>query len=185
MAEWDEDALALLRAAAYRRDPAAGLPLLADRPLGPVLQYAGDVLVAALERDGPGAAGAVRLARECAAELTGRGLAGDAELAAELAGALAGEPPELADAPVELSMLGLLMDADPAEGAQVVDLRTGDIGPDIAVGDEPRRWLMFWPQGPAGSAEASGSAEFAEEERRGRARQWLAAHGFRSRPHFL
>ncbi|WP_207401278.1 hypothetical protein, partial [Actinomadura roseirufa] len=48
MTGWDEDALARLRAAAYRHDGAAGLAVLAGRPLGPVLQYAGDVLVAAL-----------------------------------------------------------------------------------------------------------------------------------------
>jgi hypothetical protein len=43
--EWDEEALARLRAAAHTGN--GDVALLGGRPLEPVLQYAGDVLVAA------------------------------------------------------------------------------------------------------------------------------------------
>ncbi|KAB2354500.1 hypothetical protein, partial [Actinomadura montaniterrae] len=64
MTGWDEDALAGLRAAVARGDARAGLALLAGRPLGPVLQYAGDVLVAALAEALDGADAAARACRE-------------------------------------------------------------------------------------------------------------------------
>ncbi|MFF5258513.1 hypothetical protein ACFY4C_06175 [Actinomadura viridis] len=189
MAEWDEDARALLRAAAYRRDGDAGLAVLADRPLGPVLQYAGDVLAVAAAQGLPGAEAT---ARKCVEELDGRGGPGDAELAAELTAALEGTPAPLAEVPVELGELGTALDRDPAEGVQVVDLWRGEVGepdpgfaPDDA-GHAPARWPAFWPAGPpGGDGPADGSVDGAwarEERQRGRARAWLAAHGLRPGP---
>jgi hypothetical protein len=182
VAEWDEDALALLRAAVYRRDGDAGLAVLVGRPLGPVLQYAGDVLVGALERAVRSAPG---IARKCVEELEGRGWDGDAELSAELTALLEGTPRALTEVPVDLGTLGVVLDADPAGGVQILDLRTGDIDPgsdlgsylgsdlglDIEMGDEPPHRLAFWPEGPC--------PDSSEERQRGRARRWLAAHGYR------
>jgi hypothetical protein len=174
--DWDEDARGRLRAAAYRRDGRAGLDELAGRPLEPVLQLAGDVLIAAL-RDGAGEA--AELARTCADELAKRGRDGDAELAAELGATLNGTTTDLVEVPVDLGTLGSRLAADPAEGVHVIDLRTGDIdepGPEFDPDSErydAGRWLTFVPEGPR---EADEDAEDAE---RGRARQWLAAHGYR------
>ncbi|WP_433328535.1 hypothetical protein [Spirillospora sp. CA-294931] len=179
MTDWDEPALARLRAAAYRRDGAAGLDVLRDRPLGPVLQYAGDVLAAALVRD---RAGAERAARKCLEELDGRGAPGDAELAAELAAALgtARRASDLAEVPVDLGTLGARLGGD--GGAHAVDLRRGDVVEldEIDEADaDPDGWLTFWPDGTA----QPGLAD--EERRRGRARAWLARHGYRAGPRRL
>ena len=178
VADWDEDARAELRAAAHRRDARRGLAVLGGRPIGPVLQYAGDVVLAALEEALPGAD---RLARACAEGLTARGGPGDAELAAELRAALAGTATPLEDAPVDLGVLGARLDADPSEGVHVVDLRTGDIDTDPPPFDTaggPGRVLTFVPEGPRGTG--GGPAD--EEAQRGRARAWLAAHGYRPGP---
>jgi hypothetical protein len=175
VADWDEDARRRLRAAAHRRDARRGLDALAGRPLGPVLQYAGDVLVAALDGALPGAD---RLARKCLEELSGRDGPGDAELAAELAAALDGTATPLLDVPVDLAVLGPRLDADPSEGVHVVDLRTGDIDagpPPFDTADDPGRWLTFVPGGP-------GPGGPGEEAQRGRARSWLAVHGYRPGP---
>ncbi len=178
MVDWDGDALRRLRVAVNRRDGRAGLDLLAERPASPVLQLAGDVLIAAL---GEGIAGAEPVARRCVEELTKRGRDGDAELAAELVAALDGTHTGLVEVPVDLGVLGARLAADPSEGVQVVDLRTGDIdepGPEFDAGSEAydaERWLTFVPQG-----ERQGEPD--EDAQRGRARQWLASHGYRPGP---
>ncbi|GAA4092040.1 hypothetical protein [Actinomadura miaoliensis] len=179
MTGWDEPSLARLRAAAYRWDGAAGMDVLRARPLGPVLQYAGDVLVAALEQD---VSGAEAMARKCLEELDGRDLPGDAELADELSAAL-GAPrgPELTRVPVDLGALAAALD-DP--GPHAVDLRTGDVVPADEAGAsftdsleyEPERWLALWGE-PGGDRD--------EDRRRGRARRWLAERGCRPGPRTL
>jgi hypothetical protein len=174
--DWDEDARTRLRIAANRRNGRQGLDALTDRPLAPVLQLAGDVLLSALGQNEPGAE---RLARQCAEELKKRGHDGDAELAAELLAALDGTQTGLAEVPVDLGTLGSRLAADPSEGVQVLDLRTGDIdepGQEFDAESEeydPDRWLTFMP----GGGEPSD-----EDGQRGRARQWLAAHGYRPGP---
>jgi hypothetical protein len=201
VADWDEDALAMLRSAAYRRDGVAGIEALGDRRLGPVLQYAGDVLVAALLRAVPGAEGA---ARTCLAALDERALPGDAELAADLAVAL-GAPRaaiELTEVPVDLATLGPLLEGD-EPGPRVIDLVRGEIldegetNPAFDEWDEtydPGRWLSFWPVGPPAPdtdlADLAGRDErhwwfFQEERQRGRTRHWLATQGYRPGPRTL
>ncbi|GLW61941.1 hypothetical protein Arub01_01850 [Actinomadura rubrobrunea] len=179
MTGWDETSLARLRAAAYRWDGEAGVEALRSRPLGRVLQYAGDVLIAALEQGVPGAEA---LSRKCLEELDGRGLPGDAELADRLSAAL-GAPrgPELAEAPVDLGALAAALDDD---APYAVDLRTGDVLPAEEAGPsftesleyEPERWLALWGE-PGGDR--------GEEARRGRARRWLAERGYRPGPRTL
>lgn len=150
-----------LRQAVHRRDGRRGLELLEARPLVPVLQYAGDVLAAAVGQCG---ARAEPIARQCLDELAGRALPGDPELAAELAAAL-GErpPPDLVPVPVDLGQLGIELDAEPDGDGCVVDLASGDVLPVGALNGEetgvaepafdpqdeaydPGRWLQFWPQ---------------------------------------
>lgn len=178
MIGWDEDALAGLRAAVARGDGAAGAAVLAGRPLRPVLQYAGDALVAALAQDVPGAD---ERARACLAELQERGAPGDAELAADLAAALGGAgAPGLRSLPVDLGAVAAALDADPAGGPWLLDLERGDVlpadevVPDTECGGDGR-WL---PVPPAGAPEG-------EDARRGAARRWLAEQGFRSVPRVL
>ncbi|MGW2313893.1 Mov34/MPN/PAD-1 family protein, partial [Actinomadura luteofluorescens] len=115
MTEWGEEALARLRAAAHRGFGDAGL--LQGRPLGPVLQYAGDVLVAALEQGRD-----VRsLALACLDELNGRALPGDAELADEVAAALGVRAPTgLVPLPVDLGAVAAAMEMDDRDEEPVV-----------------------------------------------------------------
>ncbi|MBE1531294.1 hypothetical protein [Actinomadura algeriensis] len=172
MIGWDEDALARLRAAVARGDGAAGVAVLAGRPSAPVLQYAGDVLVAALAAGVPGAD---ERARACLAELEARGGPGDAELAAELAAALGGEPGVLEPLPVDLGAVAAALDADPADGPWLLDLERGDVLPADEVVDDAGRWA---PVPPVGAADG-------EDARRGAARRWLAEQGRRPAPRVL
>ncbi|HEU5024814.1 MAG TPA: hypothetical protein VFV01_07810 [Spirillospora sp.] len=173
MTGWDEDALAGLRAAVARGDARGGLALLAARPLGPVLQYAGDVLAAAVAESLDGAEAA---ARACLDELDARGLPGDAELATELAAALDGRPSGLATLPVDLGAVAEALEAGPADGLWLLDLDRGDVlAPDEPPGGEGRH-LPIPPGAPAGAP---------EDERRGRARRWLAEQGLRPAPRAL
>lgn len=159
--EWGDEALARLRAAAHRGFGDA--ELLRGRPLAPVLQYAGDVLVAALAQG----RGARPLALACLEELNERGLPGDAELADELAAALgAGAPTGLAPLPVDLGAVAAAME----DGFQVLDPGRGDVLPaDEAEGLPVPPGVL--PEG--------------EDARRGAARAWLAAQGFRPVPRSL
>ncbi|MEU5877456.1 hypothetical protein [Spirillospora sp. NPDC047279] len=182
MTDWDEGALAVLRGAASLRDGAAGVEVLRTRPLEPVLQYAGDVLAAALARRVPEAR---PLAEKCLQALNARGEAGDAELAAVLAEALgAGTGAGLTEVPVDLGELAGALSGRLGPGPFVVDLRHGDVLPageaeSFDAGDpgyDPDRWVGVTPDGraPAG-----------EERERGLARRWLAAYGLRPGPRAL
>ncbi|MFA1539855.1 hypothetical protein [Actinomadura monticuli] len=160
MTEWGGEALARLRAVAHVGSGDVGV--LEGRPLGPVLQYAGDVLLAALAK---GDAEEV-LVRECLDGLIERGLPGDAELAAELAAALGTRPAEpLQPLPVDLGAVAAAMD----DGDQVVDLERGDVLPACEAEDVPGRWLPVPP----------GVLPPEEDARRGAARAWLAEQGYR------
>ncbi|WP_176611664.1 hypothetical protein [Actinomadura sp. WMMB 499] len=177
MIGWDGDALARLRAAVARGDGAAGAAVLAGRPLEPVLQYAGDALIAALERDVPGAG---ERARACLAELGARRGPGDAELAAELVAALGAQESGLRPLPVDLGAVAAALD-DPDGGPWLLDLERGDVLPaDEAVldgecGGDAGRWAPVPPVGAPGG----------EDERRGAARRWLAEQGLRPVPRGL
>ena len=164
--EWGGEALARLRAAAHTGSGDAGV--LRGRPLKPVLQYAGDVLLAALAK---GEADP-ELARECRDDLLERGLPGDAELAAELAAALGARPAEpLEPLPVDLGAVAAAMD----DGGHVVDLERGDVLPACEAEDVPGRWLPVPP----------GVLPPEEDARRGAARAWLAERGYRPVPRSL
>ncbi|WP_157610266.1 hypothetical protein [Spirillospora albida] len=166
MSDWDEGALGRLRAAAHRGDGRGGVAVLAGRPLLPVLQYAGDVLVAALAQDVPDAE---KLVRQCLAELHRRGSSGDRELADEVAGALDGAGTRLEPLPVDLGAVAAALE----DGTQFLDLVRGDVVDEIH--DEFGRWLTI-PREDIGDG---------EEERRGAARHWLASRGFRAVPRSL
>ncbi|MFC4910312.1 hypothetical protein [Actinomadura gamaensis] len=123
MASWDADALSELRAAVFRGDGAAALGVLRNRPLAPVLQFAGDALARALaegERD------AEPLARKCREALESRAAPGDAVLARKLARALGDAPHDGTEiVPVDLGALAYAMEeGDPLT---ILDLRTGDL----------------------------------------------------------
>lgn len=156
VSDWGEAALARLRAAVARGDGAAGLAALEGRPLEPVLQYAGDVLVAAR-----GLPGADALAGACADALRCRGRPGDAELADEIEGRS-----ELSPLPVDLGAVAAAMD----DGLQVLDLERGDVLP---AGE-----VEGLPIPPAALPEG-------EDARRGAARGWLAGQGYRAVPRRL
>ncbi|NVI92148.1 hypothetical protein [Actinomadura sp. BRA 177] len=166
MTEWDEEALARLRAAAHTGNGDA--EVLRGRPLEPVLQYAGDVLLAALDQ---GRAD-VALARECGDALRERDLPGDAELAAELAAALGTRPAEpLVPLPVDLGAVAAAMD----DGDHVLDLARGDVLPSDDVPEDGNGWLPVPP----------GVLPQGEDARRGVARRWLAEEGYRAVPRRL
>ncbi|MFA1548477.1 hypothetical protein [Actinomadura chokoriensis] len=183
MTEWDEGALARLRAAAHTGDGDAGV--LRGRPLKPVLQYAGDVLLTALA-NGEAIA---ELARDCMNDLLERGLPGDAELAAELAAALGACPAEpLEPLPVDLGAVAAAMD----EGDHILDLERGDVltGDELTgdvlsedeltgEGDGLCGFERCWaPIPPAALPQG-------EDARRGFARRWLAEEGYRPVPRRL
>ncbi|MBO2448279.1 hypothetical protein J4573_14335 [Actinomadura barringtoniae] len=182
---WDEEALATLRGAANRGLGATGVALLQVRPLGPVLQYAGDVLAVAVEAGVPEAG---RLAEDCLRELAERGQPGDKELATELAVALGRRSTGLRRAPVPLGDLAGALDGRAGSGPHVLDLLRGEV---LSIDEldgapafdarsqeyDPHRWLVFTPE-PRG-------VPYSEEASRGRARAWLAARGYRSAPHEL
>ncbi|RKS76571.1 hypothetical protein BZB76_1927 [Actinomadura pelletieri DSM 43383] len=176
MAEWDGEALARLRSAVHRGDVDAGLDVLRERPLAPVLQYAGDVAVAAVAQ---GRIEGTWLAAECRALLAERALPGDEVLAAELAA-----PPEhgaaLVPLPVDLGAVAAAMD----DGLHVLDLERGDVLPldevlfDEVPDDEPQNAGRWLPIPPAVLPEG-------EDARRGAGRAWLAGQGYRPAPRTL
>jgi hypothetical protein len=135
---WDRDSLQELRAAAWRRDPAAIRRACAARPLDDVLQLIGDALLEA--RESP-------LARECVERLRSRGLDGDAELA----DALEGKARELRPIALDLEELASVLEGDPLHGGGRIELATGEIWHGSPYDDpvdldhealnDPERWL--------------------------------------------
>jgi uncharacterized protein YciI len=174
---WDE--------AAVRRLRLRDLGVLREgRPLRPVLQHAGQALLAT--------AAAVDLVRRCIDELRERDWAGDDVLVLELSAAL-GDPVEagehglppwpLEPVPVNLEDLADSLDGDPSQGRRAVDLRTGDVyhpgtldydRPDELNEDsdafDPDRWLFFGPDSREGYRDM---LDFASEVKEARLRERL------------
>lgn len=170
-----------LRLAVQRRDGAAGIDLLAGRPIEPVLQYAGDVVVSALSQ---GLEDAESYALKCLEELDARNHAGDAELARQLSVALGRLGEVLDEVPIDLGELGVELDGD--GDAYVVDLKrgevlhigvlngeeTGVVEPAFDEGSEaydPGRWLVFWPQSGQELQDMADFADLTGNERLSRA----------------
>jgi uncharacterized protein YciI len=126
---WDEEAFKELRSWTVDLGP-----LLAGRPLRPVLQHAGAALLKGLRA---GRDDLAALARRCSAELEDRDWPGDDVLALELRQALGEEiqPPEgrsvlpwpLKAVSVDLEELAGALDGNPADGPAALDLSTGDV----------------------------------------------------------
>lgn len=146
-----------LRGAVFRADGPAVVALLADpdRWHGYALQLAGDGLLAALVESVDGAA---PLARRCVEKLRGRGWEGDDELATALSARLGEAPvPLLRPLPVDLDELASVLEGDRAYGGGRLDLRTGEVWPESAIGDleeadgaedcDDERWLWVDCQG--------------------------------------
>jgi hypothetical protein len=228
---WNEESLRLLRGARSRGDGKALVALLAGRPLGEVLQQAGDAVGGAVAEQVPGA---TELAERCIAALGERDWEGDGELAEQLAAALGRGPvPLLRPLAVDLEELSGMLEGDPVFGGGRIDLATGDCWPgQVDSGeweedgsgeweeDGSGRWLPVWCEGSrdgyrdmelfidtVGDAGFTDRLQiaiagrgafrrfkdvlarredelrrfyvFAEERQRGRARAWLAGHGYR------
>lgn len=152
---WDEDGLRALRGALHAQDGVALLAALRRGPVREVLQLTGDGVAGAAAQGLPGAA-------EVAALLLGalqeRGFRGDEELADRLR-AVTGdaEIPLLRPLAVDLEMLAMLLEGDPAESGARLDLSTGECwpafadepgpGPHPEEADDPERWLYVPAQG--------------------------------------
>jgi hypothetical protein len=168
-----------LLGATARRDLGAVRALLEGRDPGPLLQHAGDALLAV----GPEAL--AETARDLHDRLRDRDDEGDADLADALASALGGAAPMLRPVPVDPDEVAELMSGDPAhDRGGWVDLRTGETWPESALDwteeddrpdfdDEPDRW---WFVDCEGSRETwQDRYDFAENLRPGPLRERLLA----------
>lgn len=114
MAEgWDEDGLRAVRGALHGPDGTALLAALRHGPVNEVLQLAGDGVAGAAALGLPGA---VRMAATFLGALRERGFGGDEELA-DLLGVSVGHAVTPVPRPlaVDLEMLAMLLEGDPAE----------------------------------------------------------------------
>jgi hypothetical protein len=146
---WDEDGLRAVRGALHAQAWAALLAALRRGPARDVLQLAGDGVAGAAARGLPGAAA---MAASFLAALQERGFRGDEELADRMRAAM-GEAaiPLLRPLAVDLEMLAMLLEGDPAESGGRIDLSTGEcrpaftdesgIGLEAEEADDPGRWL--------------------------------------------
>lgn len=150
MAEgWDEDGLRAVRGALHAQDWAALLAALRRGPVRDVVQLAGDGVAGAAALGLPGAA---TMAASFLDALQERGFRGDEELAHQLRAAM-GEAaiPLLRPLAVDLEMLAMLLEGDPAESGGRIDLSTGECWPaftdesgiwlEAEEADDPERWL--------------------------------------------
>lgn len=154
----DREALTELRSLVVRGEHAGLVAALGGAPLpGDSLQLIGDGLLAAVRDVAEGSAG---LARECVTALRERRWAGDQELAELLDAALGNGPtPKLRPLPVDLEELSMILEGDPVHGGGRIDLRTGVVWPQPAIGyaeevgeideedDDPERWLWVASEG--------------------------------------
>ncbi|WP_426569071.1 UPF0158 family protein [Streptomyces canus] len=150
MAEgWVEDGLRALRGALHAQDGVTLLAALRRGPVREVLQLAGEGVAGTAAQGLPGAA---EVAALFLGALQERGFRGDEELADRLRAA-AGDAavPFLRPLAVDLEMLAMLLEGDPAESGGRVDLSTGECrpaftdelgpGPEAEEDDDPERWL--------------------------------------------
>lgn len=146
---WDEDGLRAVRGALHAWDGVALLAALRRGTAREVLQLAGDGVAEAVARGLPGAA---EMAASFLGALQERGFRGDEELADRLR-TVTGDAaiPLLRPLAVDLEMLAMLLEGDPAESGGQLDLSTGECwpaftdelepGPEAGEADDPERWL--------------------------------------------
>ncbi|MDX3638623.1 UPF0158 family protein [Streptomyces sp. MB09-02B] len=146
---WDEGGLRALRGALHAQDGVTLLAALRRGPVREVLQLAGDGVAGTAAQGLPGAA---EMAALFLGALQERGFRGDEELADRLRAA-AGDAaiPFLRPLAVDLEMLAMLLESDPAESGGRVALSTGECrpaltdepgpGPEAEEDDDPERWL--------------------------------------------
>lgn len=146
---WDEDGLRAVRGALHVQDGVALLAALHRGPVTEVLQLAGDGVAGAALRGLPGAA---EMGTLFLSALQERGFPGDEELADRLCTAIGeGAIPLLRPLTVDLEMLAMLLEGDPADSGGRIDLSTGECrpafteelgaGPEAEESDDPGRWL--------------------------------------------
>lgn len=146
---WGEDGLRALRGALHTQDGVALLAALRRGPVREVLQLAGDGVAGAAAQGLPGAA---EMAALFLGALQEREFRGDEELADRLRAATGDAAiPLLRPLAVDLEMLAMLLEGDPAESGGRIDLSTGECwpaftdglgpGPEAEEDDDPERWL--------------------------------------------
>ncbi len=144
---WGEDGLRALRGALHAQDGVALFAALRRGPVREVLQLAGDGVAGAAAQGLPGAA---EMAALFLGALQERGLRGDEELADRLRAATGDAAISLLrPLAVDLEMLAMLLEGDPAESGGRIDLSTGEcwpaftdeLGPEAEEDDDPERWL--------------------------------------------
>jgi Uncharacterised protein family (UPF0158) len=148
-----------LRSAVFSGDGAGVVGALSTQRWDDALQLAGDGLLIALAQE---IEGARELARRCIESVRERDWDGDDLLAEHLEAALGEGPvPLLRPIPVDLDELSSILEGDPELGGGRIDLRTGDVWPQVAIenadgsddeddeDDEEAedRWLAVWPEG--------------------------------------
>ncbi|MFF4034539.1 UPF0158 family protein [Streptomyces sviceus] len=144
---WDEDGLRAVRGALHGSDGTELLAALRRGPVSEVLQLAGDGVAGAAALGLPGAA---QMAATFVGALQERGFRGDGELADVLHLSVGHTvDPAPRPLPVDLEMLAILLEGDPAESGGRLDLCTGECRPtftdELETGfekaDDPERWL--------------------------------------------
>ncbi|MET9134540.1 UPF0158 family protein [Streptomyces antibioticus] len=146
---WGEDGLRALRGALHLQDGVALLAALRRGPVHEVLQLAGDGVAGAAAQGLPEATATAAL---FLGALQKRGFRGDEELADRLRAATGDAAiPFLRPLAVDLEMLAMLLEGDPAESGGRIDLSTRECrpaftdelgpGPEAEEDDDPERWL--------------------------------------------
>ncbi|MEU3253296.1 UPF0158 family protein [Streptomyces sp. NPDC006997] len=146
---WGEDGLRALPGALHAQDGVALQAALRRGLEREVLQLAGDAVAGAAAQGLPGAAETAVL---FLAALQERAFRGDGELADRLRVATGDAViPLLRPLAVDLEMLAMLLEGDPAESGGRIDLSTGERwpaftdelgpGPEAEEDDDPERWL--------------------------------------------
>jgi hypothetical protein len=147
--------MVVLRSAWYGGDGAVMVAAVEAVGLDVCLQWAGDLVRAALQL---GATGAAQLAERTAIALRQRGWEGDDELADAIDDARHQRAGGLTELPVDLEELAMLLDAGgPSASGGRIDLHTGEVWPKTALEeawpgsedelDDEDRWLGVWPRG--------------------------------------